>query len=87
MEKIQAWWTENRPAARLLFLDELGRVERLLRENPELGIVYTAHKSGTIRRILLIQSEYHLYYRYVPSRSEIFVVTIWGAARGRGPRL
>jgi plasmid stabilization system protein ParE len=87
IEKIHAWWTDNRPAARSLFLDELGRAERLLRENPELGIVYVAHKSGAIRRVLLIESEYHLYYRYVPSRSEILVVAIWGAARGRGPRL
>lgn len=87
IEKIDAWWTDNRPSARSLFLDELGKAERVLRSNPEVGIVYTVQKSGAIRRVLLIESEYHLYYRYVPSRSEILVVAIWGATRKHGPRL
>jgi plasmid stabilization system protein ParE len=87
IEKIHAWWTDSRPSARSLFLDELSRAEQLLRTNPEVGIVYIVQRSGAIRRILLIESEYHLYYRYVPSRSEIQIIAIWGAIRGRGPRL
>src|SRR5215831_5591885 len=50
IEKIHAWWTDNRPAAPSLFLDELDKVEHLLRSNPELGIVYAVHRSGAIRR-------------------------------------
>jgi plasmid stabilization system protein ParE len=87
IEKIHAWWTDHRSSARSLFLDELGKAERMLRAHPEVGIVYTVQRSGAIRRILLIESEYHLYYRYVPSRSEIVVVAVCGAVRGRGPRL
>lgn len=87
IERIHAWWTDHRPTAGSLFLDELGKAEQMLLANPEVGIVYTAHRSGPIRRLLLIRSGYHLYYRYVPLRSEILVVTICGATRGRGPRL
>jgi hypothetical protein len=46
MAKIHAWWTDNRPAARSLFLDELAKTEQALRANPELGIVYTAQRSS-----------------------------------------
>jgi plasmid stabilization system protein ParE len=87
IEKIHAWWTDNRPAARSLFLDELGRAEHLLRENPELGSVYTTHRTSTVRRVLLARTEYHLYYRYIARREAITVLAVWGATRRRGPRL
>ena len=87
MARIHAWWTDNRPAARSLFLDELTKAEQALRANPELGIVYTAPGSSTIRRLLLSQSEYHVYYRYIAQRDELIILAIWGAARGHTPKL
>ena len=61
IEKIQAWWVENRTSAPALFLDELAGAERRLRTNPTLGLVYTAHKSGVVRRVLLTRTHHHLY--------------------------
>lgn len=87
IERIQAWWTDNRPAARLLFLDELEKAEQMLRADPELGIVYTVQRSGAIRRLLLGKTEYHLYYRYTAHRNELVVVAVWGATRGYTPKL
>ena len=53
VERIHAWWSENRPAACPLFLDELANAELLLRANPEPGLVYQSRASGLIRRLLL----------------------------------
>jgi plasmid stabilization system protein ParE len=87
IEKIQAWWVENRPAVAALFLDELDGVERRLRAKPTLGAVYTEHKSGVVRRVLLTRTNHHLYYRYRPGGDELIVLAVWGAPKERGPRL
>ena len=86
IDKIDAWWTGNRPSTHSKFSDELDRAERLLRENPEIGIVCAVDRNGNIRRILLSETEYHVYYRYRADRDEIIVLHVWGllavAARG-----
>lgn len=87
IEKIQAWWVENRPSAPALFLDDLAGVERRLRTTPTLGVIYTAHKSGVVRRVLLEETHHHLFYRYQPERDELTVLAVWGAPRERGPSL
>jgi plasmid stabilization system protein ParE len=69
-----------------MFLDDLESAERLLRENPEAGIRYADHESGAIRRVLLSQTEYHLYYRYRRDRDELIVLKVHGATRKHGPR-
>lgn len=87
IEKIQAWWVENRTLAPALFLDELAGAAHRLRTKPTLGLVYTAHKSGVVRRVLLTRTSHHLYYRYLPERDELTVLAVWGAPRERGPKL
>ena len=87
IETAQAWWVENRPTARALLLDELANVEHLLRENPTFGAVYSSHKSGVVRRVFLSGTQKHVYYRYLVDRDELTVLAVWGARRGRGPRL
>jgi plasmid stabilization system protein ParE len=86
IEALNAWWVEHRSAARSLFLDELERVERLLRDNPEIGAVYAAHKHGAIRHVLLSRTDHRLYYRYRREHDEIVVMMVWGPSRARGPR-
>lgn len=87
IEKIQSWWIENRSDAPALFLDELAEAERSLRSTPTLGAIYTAHRSGVIRRVLLTRTHHHLYYRYLPQEEELTVLAVWGAPRERGPKL
>ena len=36
-------------------------------------IVYAAHKSGFIRRVLLPRTEYHLYYRFAPTGTSFWL--------------
>lgn len=87
IDKIQEWWTGNRPTARSLFLDELDSAERLLRDNPEAGKFYASARKGVVRRILLSRTEHHVYYRYRADRDELVVLMVWGAPRARGPKL
>jgi plasmid stabilization system protein ParE len=87
VERVARWWSEHRPAARWMLLDELAAAERLLRGHPEAGIAYATHRAGVVRRILLGGTKYHLYYRYRADRDELVVLTVWGAVRERGPKL
>lgn len=87
IEKIQAWWIVNRPAAPTLFLDELAAAEGTLRGCPEGGTVYAMHKSGAVRRIHLERTRHHVYFRYRKDRDELIVLAVWGAPRERGPKL
>jgi hypothetical protein len=41
----------------------------------------------SVRRVLLSSVQKHLYYRYVDERDELTVLAVWGARRGRGPKL
>ena len=85
-ERCAAWWRENRPAARFLFDEELRAALDQIRTAPELGSVYAAMAGREHRRVLMPRTRHHVYYRVVDV-SVVRVVSVWGATRGRGPRL
>jgi hypothetical protein len=70
-----------------LFLEEIAAAEWHLRAMPELGSIYTEHKTGTVRCVLLRKTHHHLYYRYRVDRDELTVLCVWGGAKERGPKL
>lgn len=86
-ERCARWWYQHRPAAPLLFDEELRHVLDQIRSAPDLGSLFKARKSGReYRRVLMPETRYHVYYRVVgPDR--IRVAAVWSAVRGRGPRL
>ena len=86
VERIQSWWSQHRPDAPGLFIDELTLAEEHLRTSPELGMVYGASPRGAVRRVLL-RTEHHLYYRYEAGEDRLVVLAVWGGPRGKGPRL
>jgi len=81
---IDAWWRENRLAAPDLFLTELGNALTVLEEMPTLGTPYEAG-AQRVRRLLLRRTHYHLYF--VERTDSLYVLAVWNAFRGRGPRL
>ena len=81
------WWSKNRPQAPLLFLDELEAAERHLRTAPISGQIYGYRKDRLIRLWLLEKTEYHLYFSVNRKAQVIMLHSIWGARRGRGPKL
>jgi plasmid stabilization system protein ParE len=85
-ERCARWWRENRPAARFLFDEELRAVLEQIRTAPGLGSVYVAMKGREHRRVLMPRTRHHVYYRVV-TPDLVRLVSVWGATRGRGPRL
>jgi hypothetical protein len=55
----------------------------VLAETPAAAVRY-APKPG-VRRLLLRRTHHHLYVIEEPAR--IYVIAVWSAYRGRGPRL
>jgi plasmid stabilization system protein ParE len=80
----QRWWIANRASASTMFRDELARVVALLQDNPHLGIRVRGRE---VRRVLLPDSEQHIYYRVRPRANRIEILALWGAAREFGPPL
>jgi plasmid stabilization system protein ParE len=85
-DRHDAWWRVNRPAAPDLLIRELLHVLQLLEANPNLGAPYEASRfEGPVRRILMKRTERHVYYGLLGD--ELIILAIWGARRGRGPKL
>jgi plasmid stabilization system protein ParE len=80
-QHIRAWWRENREAAPDLFIDELARTLQKLERFPHLGSPYLRAEIEGMRRILLPQSRYHLYYTVVEETETVRVHAIWHIAR------
>ena len=84
VREIDAWWREHRLAAPNLFTDELDRALLALGEMPTLGGTYEAG-ARSVRRLLLRRTHHHLYF--VQEAERVYVLAVWNAFRGRGPRL
>jgi plasmid stabilization system protein ParE len=84
VREIDAWWRKDRPAAPDLFARELGQAVTTLERTPTLGTRYDG-ATKSVRRLLLRRSHYHLYFD--EQAEQLFVVAVWSAHRGRGPRL
>lgn len=82
--EIDAWWREHRRAAPDLFTNELEHALLALGEMPTLGVSYQAG-AQPVRRLLLRRTHYHLYF--VQETERVYVLAVWSAFRGRGPRL
>jgi plasmid stabilization system protein ParE len=83
VDRIDAWWRENRTAAPDLFAEELEAALRMLSERPALAVQYAAKPS--VRRLLLRRTHHHLYV--IEEAARLYVVAIWSAHRERGPAL
>jgi hypothetical protein len=85
--RAAVWWHTNRPAAPHLFLDELEAAKLHLATAPVSGQIYGYRKSRLIRRWLLEKTEYHVYFSFNQKTEVVMVHSVWGARRGRGPKL
>ncbi len=83
VDHIDAWWRENRRAAPNLFAEELEQALRTLAETPAVAVRYAPKPS--VRRLLLGRTHHHLYV--IEEAGRVYVVAVWSAYRGRGPRL
>jgi len=58
-----------------------------LRNGKPIGAVYRALGGETVWRLLLPKSAQHVYYAIDETKGEVVIYTVWGARRGRGPKL
>ncbi len=84
-QKIRAWWSENRPAAPDLFVDELGAAIRKLGVVPRAGARYEATSQREMRRVLMPRTRYHVYYTVDDDSRLVRVHAIWHTSLGHGP--
>jgi plasmid stabilization system protein ParE len=84
---VATWWRKNRPSAPTLFDDELDAVIEMLKSPPMLGAEYQMRGGEMVRRALLKKSAQHVYYSVDEANGVIVIHSVWGARRGRGPKL
>jgi plasmid stabilization system protein ParE len=84
-KRRKTWWLENRPKAPDLFDEELTEVLERISITPTLGAAYPAKLEVPVRRVLMEKTKTHVYFAV---RDEVvYVLSLWGAQRRRGPKL
>ena len=84
-EADERWIVEHGFDADNPLLDEVAHAANLLRETPELGVLYEAGRFHREVRRLLLRSGWHLYYSFDSGSNVIVIVAVWYATRGSGP--
>ena len=82
-----SWWNENRPDARERLAEELEAAFRLLTIQPVAAPLVQGSGVPGLRRILLRNVQYHLYYVVNQTLGAIVVLAFWSARRGSPPPL
>ena len=82
---IDDWWRSHRRASPDLFGDELDATLERIVLNPK-GVVYEQEDLDEIvYRVLMPRTRHHVYY--VLKADVVFVLSVWGAVKERGPKL
>jgi plasmid stabilization system protein ParE len=81
-KRKKTWWQRHRDAAELFEQEFNAALERIA-ATPELG--QRVEQRVWVRRWLMPKTRNHVYYAI--DGTEILVLTVWGAPRGREPRL
>jgi plasmid stabilization system protein ParE len=84
LRRLSEWWALNRPDSPGLLVDEFEDVAARVSEFPRVGPRYDRGETEC-RRMLMPQTQNHVYYTIV--RDEVRIIAVWGAVRGRGPKL
>jgi plasmid stabilization system protein ParE len=87
IRRIEAWWRVNRPAAPMLFAEELADALESVTALPSQGTTYRELGGVPIRRLLLRRSRYHVFFSFDIHRDVVSLRAVWHAARGAGPTL
>jgi plasmid stabilization system protein ParE len=85
LQRIDTWWRENRLSSPELFDSEATKALDLLAEAPLAGVIYRRLSGPPIRRLLLIETRYHIYFDTNEDAGEVLVVAVWHASRDRPP--
>jgi plasmid stabilization system protein ParE len=81
------WWHDNRPAAPNALNSELRNTLRLLARHPLVGTLARSTKIPGVRRLLLPNTRYYVYYQMSEPDRAIEILSFWHASRGAHPKL
>lgn len=85
-KRLRRWWRLHRPSSPDLFDLELDAALEQIVSKPDIGAEYKADDfEATVRRLLLPKTKNHIYYAI--EAEQIVILSVWGAPRGRGPKL
>ena len=87
-KRLKTWWRRHRPKAPDLFEEELRGALRQIGSMPNLGAVYEHgehDESVEVRRLLMPKTRNYIFYAV--EETVIRVLSVWGAPKGRGPKL
>ena len=85
--EILEWWTENRPAAPMLLLDEFERCVSLLESSPDVGVRFHRTPVPGVRRMLMKRTRHHLYSVHDADHEIVYIIAVWGAPKEDDPIL
>lgn len=86
-DKIEAWWVENRWDAPTVFLDELEETFLSICKVPSAGVRWPTPRRPSLRRILMRRTNNHVYFVIDDAMETVHVLAVWGAPKGRTPKL
>ena len=86
VERHGQWWARHRDKAPELFKQELAVAYSVIQTQPESGQRYAVVRGQQVWRQLMPKTKRHVYYR-LDGDDVVRVMAVWGATRGRGPRL
>ncbi len=85
IEKADAWWLDNRPAAPEAFREDLKAAFALLIVQPGVGTKVLSARSDGVRRLHLGRVRYYLFYRV--KDQQLVVLSVWHTSRAAAPVL
>ena len=85
-EAEDTWWRTNRDS-KDLFVEEFEQALKQLSSMPEAGKPYRRVRGKSIQRVLMEKTRCHVYYACDREHDRIEIHSVWGARRGRGPKL
>lgn len=84
VRREKSWWVKNRTHTEI-FVTEFEDTLRVLARLPGSGTPYSQAGVAGLRRIYLRKVSCHIYYTF--NEDDVVVRALWGAFRGRGPRM
>jgi plasmid stabilization system protein ParE len=69
----------------LALVEDLERALELVAAQPGIGARARNAKKGSVRRLLLSRTGYHLYYQVNAEAGRLEILALWHAHRGREP--
>lgn len=84
LTRLVEWWTQNTGAPPAVLFSELKDAAQRVGEVPHQGTRFAVVRGRVIFRLLLRESQVHLYYRV--DHDAIRVLTVWSTARRSAPR-